>query len=69
MYNRFYSTFTLETILAAAFGRIVDIQRGKANGLKLASMKACDLKQDRMVMACIHLLSICFTPTVVVLPS
>ena len=61
LYNRFYSTFTLETILAAAFGRIVDIQRGKADELKLASMKACDLKQDRMVMACIHLLSMLYS--------
>lgn len=59
--NRFYSTFTLETILAAAFGRIVDVQRGKADELKLASMKACDLKQDRMVMACIHLLSMLYS--------
>ena len=57
MSNRFYSTFTLETILAAAFGRVVDIQRGKAEELKSAALKACDLKRDRVVMACIHLLS------------
>ena len=55
--NRFYSTFTLETILAVAFGRVVDVQRGRADELKSTALKACDLKQDKMVMACIHLLS------------
>ena len=55
--NRLYSTFTLETILAAGFGRDVDIQRGKADELKEAANKACDLRRDRVVMACIHLLS------------
>ena len=59
--NRFYSTFTLETILAAAFGRVVDIQRGKAEELENAALKACDLKRDRVVMACIHLLSMLYS--------
>jgi hypothetical protein len=52
--------------VAAAFGRIVDIQRGKAEELKLASLKACDLKQDRMVMACIKLLSMLYSNSAVV---
>ena len=43
--------------MAAAFGRIVDIQRGKADVLKNAAFKVCNLKRNRTVMACIHLLS------------
>ena len=58
--NRFYSTFTLETILAAAFGHVVDIQRGKADQLKSTALKACDLKRDKTVMACIYLLSMLY---------
>ena len=59
--NRFYSTFTLETILAVAFGRVVDVQRGRADELKSTALKACDLKRDKMVMACIYLLSMLYS--------
>lgn len=59
--NRFYSTFTLETILAAAFGRVVDIQRGKSEEFKRVALKACDLKRDKTMMACIHLLSMLYS--------
>ena len=33
---RTYSSFTMETILATAFGRVVDIQRGESDDLTKA---------------------------------
>ena len=50
--------------MATAFGRIVDIQRGKADELKKAALEACNLKRNRMVMTCILLLSMFYSSPV-----
>ena len=47
--------------MAVAFGCGVDVQRGKADELKNAALKWCNLKRNRTVMACIHLLSMFFS--------
>ena len=47
--------------MAAAFGLVVDVQRGKAEGLINTALKSCNLKRNRTVMACIHLLSMFFS--------
>ena len=55
--HRLYSTFTLESIIATSFGRVIDVQRGKANELTKALSKAADMKRDRLMYICARLLS------------
>lgn len=47
---RLYGRFTLETILAVAFGRQVGVQRGEADDLTDAAMKVFRISQSRSGM-------------------
>ena len=37
IYTRTYSSFTMETILATAFGRVINIQKGESDSLAEAA--------------------------------
>ena len=41
-----YKLFTMETILATAFGRVIDIQRGEADELTKASASISELARE-----------------------
>ena len=43
--------------MAVAFGRRIDVQRENQNELANAALKAAEMKRDRVMVACIHLLS------------
>ena len=52
-----YGAFTLESILAAAFGRVVNVQRGEADEVAKAAKGVFDSGKNRTVMFCLLLLS------------
>ena len=55
--SRTYVAFTLESILAAAFGREVDLQRGEADEATKAAREVFDTGKGKLFMTIIMLSS------------
>lgn len=53
---RFYGAFTLESILAAAFGRVINLQRGEADEVTEAAKGVFDGGKDKVVRFCLFIL-------------
>lgn len=46
VFFRVYGSFTMETLLATAFGRIVDVQRGESDELAKAAAAVFNRSQE-----------------------
>ena len=57
--NRIYGEFTMESILAAAFGRVIDIQRGEADEVTEAAKGIFAAGRNVKVQISVALLSKC----------
>ena len=53
--SRIYGAFTLESILAAAFGRVIDLQRGEADEVTKAAREVFDTGKGKLFIMIIIL--------------
>lgn len=52
--NRVYGSFTMETILATAFGRIIEVQRGESDALVSAAYILFEfVRKNRRLFTCV----------------
>ena len=49
MSTRFYGTFTLESMMTAAFGHVVDIQKGEPDDLTKAALNFSNLGRGKVL--------------------
>ena len=61
--SRIYVSFTMESILAAAFGRAVDMQRGEADEVTEAAREVFDSGKGKLFMMIIMLSSKPYAPS------
>ena len=52
-----YGAFTMESILAAAFGRVINVQKGEADEVTKAAKGVFDSGKNSTVRFCLFLLS------------
>ena len=51
--SRAYGAFTLESILAAGFGRVIDVQRGDADEVTRAAKAVFDDRRGKLLLVAV----------------
>lgn len=55
LHRRTYGAFTLESILAAAFGRVIDLQRGEADEVTKAAKAVFDSGRGKILLVAVFM--------------